>query len=124
MTTPTNRIAGAPISWGVCEVPGWGYQLTPAQVLTEMRDVGLAATELGPDGFLPAEPDAMVLSTVDADGRPSGRYVLLKGVDARGFVFYTNFGSRKARTSAIAGRLMRPRRAPPRPARQLRRSRP
>jgi pyridoxamine 5'-phosphate oxidase len=44
-----------------------------------------------------AEPDAMVLSTVDADGRPSGRYVLLKAVDAGGFVFYTNLGSRKAR---------------------------
>jgi pyridoxamine 5'-phosphate oxidase len=44
-----------------------------------------------------AEPDAMVLSTVDADGRPSGRYVLFKAVDPRGFVFFTNFGSRKAR---------------------------
>ena len=44
-----------------------------------------------------AEPNAMVLSTVDADGRPSGRYVLLKAVDARGFVFYTSLGSRKAR---------------------------
>lgn len=43
------------------------------------------------------EPDAMVLSTVDADGRPSGRYVLLKAVDQRGFVFYTNVDSRKAR---------------------------
>lgn len=51
-----NRIAGAPISWGVCEVPGWGYQLSPKRVLADMRDVGLAATELGPDGFLPADP--------------------------------------------------------------------
>ena len=44
-----------------------------------------------------AEPDAMVLSTVDPDGRPSARYVLLKGVDEQGFVFYTNLESRKAR---------------------------
>jgi pyridoxamine 5'-phosphate oxidase len=44
-----------------------------------------------------AEPDAMVLSTVDASGRPGARYILLKGVDARGFVFYTNLASRKAR---------------------------
>src|SRR5215510_5628467 len=44
-----------------------------------------------------AEPDATVLSTVDPDGRPSGRYVLLKAVDRRGFVFYTNMESRKAR---------------------------
>ena len=51
-----NRIAGAPISWGVCEVPDWGYQLGPQKVLSEMREVGLAATELGPDGFLPADP--------------------------------------------------------------------
>src|SRR5690242_2525008 len=50
------RIAGAPISWGVCEVPGWGHQLGPKKVLAEMRDVGLAATELGPNGFLPADP--------------------------------------------------------------------
>ncbi len=54
-----NRIAGAPISWGVSEVPGWGYQLPPDRVLHEMHEVGLAATELGPEGFLPPEPDAM-----------------------------------------------------------------
>jgi len=47
------RVAGAPISWGVCEVPGWGHQLSPRRVLAEMRDVGLVATEFGPDGFLP-----------------------------------------------------------------------
>ena len=57
---PEGRIAGAPISWGVCEVPGWGYQLGPDRVLAEMREVGLTATEFGPDGFLPAQPDAMI----------------------------------------------------------------
>ncbi len=48
------KIAGAPISWGVCEVPGWGHQLDPARVLSEMRDLGMTATELGPEGFLPS----------------------------------------------------------------------
>lgn len=50
------RVAGAPISWGVCEVPGWGHQMAPGRVLAEMRNAGLAATEFGPDGFLPADP--------------------------------------------------------------------
>lgn len=49
------KIAGAPISWGVCEVPGWGYQLPAERVLREMREVGLTATEFGPDGFLPSD---------------------------------------------------------------------
>jgi inosose dehydratase len=52
------RLAGAPISWGVCEIPGWGVQLPPSRVLAEMRELGLAATEFGPDGFLPADPAA------------------------------------------------------------------
>jgi inosose dehydratase len=55
----TIKIAGAPISWGVCEVPGWGFQLEPDRVLTEMRGVGLTATELGPEGFLPTETDEL-----------------------------------------------------------------
>ncbi len=50
------KIAGAPISWGVCEVPGWGYQLDPERVLTEMRQIGLTATEFGPQGWLPVAP--------------------------------------------------------------------
>ena len=41
------------------------------------------------------EPNAMVVATVSADGRPSARLVLLKGLDERGFVFYTNQSSRK-----------------------------
>ncbi|MBV9514997.1 MAG: TIM barrel protein [Mycobacteriaceae bacterium] len=48
-----GKIAGAPISWGVCEVPGWGHQLGPDRVLAEMRLAGLAGTELGPPGYLP-----------------------------------------------------------------------
>ena len=50
-----ERLAGAPISWGVCEVPGWGIELAPRRVLGEMRDLGLTATELGSDGYLPTD---------------------------------------------------------------------
>ena len=42
------------------------------------------------------DPTAMVVATVSADGQPSQRMVLLKHVDSRGFIFYTNYGSRKA----------------------------
>lgn len=55
-----DRIAGAPISWGLCEVPGWGHQLTPDRVLTEMQGLGLAATEFGPPGFLETDASARV----------------------------------------------------------------
>lgn len=41
------------------------------------------------------EPNAMALSTVDADGRPSSRIVLIKDIDARGFTWFTNYDSRK-----------------------------
>jgi pyridoxamine 5'-phosphate oxidase len=46
------------------------------------------------------EPNAMILATVDAAGQPSARTVLLKGYDARGFVFFTNYDSRKGRELA------------------------
>jgi inosose dehydratase len=71
----TDRIAGAPISWGVCEVPGWGYQLDPALVLTQMRDVGLVATELGPEGFLPTDPQAAAATLRDAGLSAVGGFV-------------------------------------------------
>ncbi|MFC3348494.1 pyridoxamine 5'-phosphate oxidase [Streptomyces echinoruber] len=47
------------------------------------------------------EPNAMIVSTADAEGRPSSRTVLLKGFDERGFVFYTNYESRKGRELAV-----------------------
>lgn len=50
------RIAAAPISWGVCEVPGWGHVLDARTVLTEMVALGISATELGPPGYLPRDP--------------------------------------------------------------------
>jgi pyridoxamine 5'-phosphate oxidase len=52
----------------------------------------------------PNNPDAMTLATVDADGFPNARMVLLKGFDERGFVFYTNLGSVKGRELAEAPR--------------------
>jgi len=51
-----ERVAGAPITWGVDESPGWGYLMGRDRVLTEMTESGLSATELGPDGFLPTDP--------------------------------------------------------------------
>jgi pyridoxamine 5'-phosphate oxidase len=47
------------------------------------------------------EPNAMVLATVDSDGLPATRTVLCKGLDERGVVFYTNYGSDKARALAV-----------------------
>jgi pyridoxamine 5'-phosphate oxidase len=69
----------------------------------------LSETESDPDPFrqfvrwfeqvrpLEADPTALALATTTRDGHPSARTVLLKGVDDRGFVFYTNYNSRKAR---------------------------
>jgi pyridoxamine 5'-phosphate oxidase len=52
------------------------------------------------DAQLP-EPNAMTLATVGADGRPSTRIVLIKGADARGIVWFTNYDSRKGRELAV-----------------------
>src|SRR5215468_6766041 len=50
------------------------------------------------------DPTAMALATATLEGRPSVRTVLLKAVDERGFVFYTNYESRKAREMDATGR--------------------
>jgi pyridoxamine 5'-phosphate oxidase len=66
------------------------------------RKIGIALFKLWHAllGHPPADPTAMMLATVDQAGRPSARTVLLKGVDERGFVFYTNYDSRKGRELA------------------------
>ncbi|MBB4661535.1 TIM barrel protein [Conexibacter arvalis] len=70
-----ERIAAAPISWGVCEVPGWGVQLEPARVLEEMRALGLHATEAGPEGFLPTDPRAAAALLARGDMALVGAFV-------------------------------------------------
>jgi inosose dehydratase len=71
----TAKIAGAPISWGVCEVPGWGYQLPARRVLSEMRELGLTATEFGPDGYLPADPAERTMLLRQHDLTAAGGFV-------------------------------------------------
>ncbi|MEE9414515.1 MAG: TIM barrel protein [Acidimicrobiales bacterium] len=59
-TLPLHHLAAAPISWGICEVPGWGEQLPRERVLKEMAELGFAATELGAIGYLPEQPNELV----------------------------------------------------------------
>lgn len=51
-----DRLATAPISWGICEVPGWGAQLAPDRVLAEMNSLGFTVSEFGSPGFFPDAP--------------------------------------------------------------------
>jgi inosose dehydratase len=50
------RVAGAPVSWGIIEVPDWGYQMPADRVLHEAASLGLEAMEAGPEEFLPGDP--------------------------------------------------------------------
>jgi pyridoxamine 5'-phosphate oxidase len=85
--------------------------------VSRTAEEGLRREDLDPDPFVqlerwwrhaldaePVRPDAMAVATVDREGRPSVRMVLLKGFDRRGFVFFTNYESRKAREVATNDR--------------------
>jgi inosose dehydratase len=52
----STRIAGAPVSWGVIEIPDWGHQMSADRVLKEASSLGLSAVEAGPEGLLPSDP--------------------------------------------------------------------
>jgi pyridoxamine 5'-phosphate oxidase len=73
-----------------------GMHLDPAEVardpIEQFRGWFAAAREAGI-----FEPEAMTVSTVDADGHPASRFVLLRGLDHRGFAFFTNYESAKGR---------------------------
>jgi pyridoxamine 5'-phosphate oxidase len=84
-----------------------------AALRAHYADIGLDATDVDADPMAQfshwladvvdlgvPEPNAMVVSTADAEGRPSSRHVLLKAVGPEGFVFFTNYGSRKGRELA------------------------
>jgi inosose dehydratase len=75
MTAFEDRIAGAPISWGVCEVPGWGWQYDVGTVLSQMHAAGLSATEFGPDRFLADEPRRTAKVLADHGLRAVGGFV-------------------------------------------------
>jgi pyridoxamine 5'-phosphate oxidase len=88
-------------------------ELRLAQLRREYTSAGLSEVNVAPDPIVQfqrwfedalsagiVEPNAMVLATADKAGHPSSRLVLLKQVDARGFVFFTNYSSRKGRELA------------------------
>ncbi len=69
--------------------------MIPTDPIERFRSVYALAEKL--DRSCIPEPNAMSLATIDGNGQPSVRIVLLKGVDERGFVFYTNYEGRKGR---------------------------
>lgn len=85
-----------------------------ARLRRRHTDIPLERADLDPDPFVqfarwmeealhahPDLPNVMTLATADGEGRPSARTVLLKGVDPKGFLFFTNYESRKARDLAV-----------------------
>jgi pyridoxamine 5'-phosphate oxidase len=73
-----------------------GQRLDPAEVAPEpIAQFNAWFAAAGEAGIY--EPEAMTVSTVDADGHPTSRFVLLRGLDERGFSFYTNYRSAKGR---------------------------
>lgn len=83
----------------IAQFQSWFDHATKAQTGTRMRKIGIALYKLWHAllGHSSADVNAMTLATVDETGQPSTRTVLLKGVDARGFIFFTNYDSRKGR---------------------------
>jgi inosose dehydratase len=72
-----DRVAAAPISWGICEAPGWGLQLPVDRVLGEARELGIKAIEQGALGWLPTDPAALRAKLAEYDMQLLGGFVPL-----------------------------------------------
>jgi inosose dehydratase len=72
-----SRVAAAPISWGVCEVPGWGLQLPVGRVLREMGELGFTHTELGAADWLPSQARPLRATLAEHHLRLLGGFVPL-----------------------------------------------
>jgi inosose dehydratase len=77
-----DRVAAAPISWGICEAPGWGLQLPVDRVLSEARELGVKAIEQGALGWLPTDPVALRAKLAEYDMQLLGGFVPLVLHDA------------------------------------------
>ncbi|MEP0547774.1 MAG: pyridoxamine 5'-phosphate oxidase [Rhodothermales bacterium] len=86
---PTANVADLRRTYTLADLSEQGADADPLRFFERWFDEAVSAEV--------REPNAMTLATLGADGQPAARIVLLKGVDAEGFVFYTNYESRKAR---------------------------
>jgi pyridoxamine 5'-phosphate oxidase len=93
MSEPTTAIADLRKSYERAELNEEASHADPLQQFDQWLKEAMAADV--------PEPNAMTLATVAADSRPSTRVVLVKGYDARGIVWYTNYDSRKGRELAV-----------------------
>lgn len=86
----------------ITQFEAWFREATGDQSQSRWRKIGIALYKLWSalGNHRPADINAMTLATVDQDGKPSTRTVLLKTVDERGFIFFTNYDSRKGRELA------------------------
>jgi len=86
----------------LAQFESWFRDATGEQSQSRWRKIGIALYKLWSAlcNHRPADINAMTLATVDKNGKPSTRTVLLKSVDDRGFIFFTNYESRKGRELA------------------------
>jgi pyridoxamine 5'-phosphate oxidase len=86
----------------IAQFESWFRQATGEESQSRWRKIGIALYKLWSAicNHRPADINAMTLATVDKDRKPSTRTVLLKTVDERGFIFFTNYDSRKGRELA------------------------